>query len=129
MIDENLLQAFMTLMLCVLGLGVILYFVKRYTAKIAPQTQTVSMKVLGRLPLPKANIYTIQAGDRILIIGTTDHSITTLADITSHQAVSPQNSNVIPTQAHVPDNSSGINPTDNLSFSAFIQSIPHRQKN
>jgi flagellar biogenesis protein FliO len=129
MIDENLLHAFLTLMLCVAGLGIVLFIVKRYSAKIAPHKQTVDMKILGRLPLQKANIYTIQAGERTLIIGTTDHSITTLADITS--PASATSSLPAPSVSAQPskDNST-IDPTaDNLSFAAFLQSISHRRKN
>ncbi len=128
MIDENLLHAFLTLMLCVLGLGVILFLVKRYSAKIAPQKQMVDMKILGRLSLQKANIYTIQAGDKTLVIGTTDHSITTLADISTTTSTNPIPTGKTPLQALPPENSPA-EPTDNLSFSAFLQSISHRRKN
>ncbi len=130
MIDENLLHAFLTLMLCVLGLGVVLFIVKRYSAKIAPHKQTVDMKILGRLPLQKANIYTIQAGDRTLVVGTTDHSITTLADITpviAPAATLPAGKAPV---HPAPQDTSPKDPTaDNLSFAAFLQSISHRRKN
>ncbi len=129
MIDENLLHAFLTLMLCVLGLGIVLFIVKRYSATIAPHKQTVDMKILGRLPLQKATIYTIQAGERTLIIGTTDHSITTLADITPATSMTP--SLPVPAAAaQTSTDNSPIDPTaDNLSFAAFLQSISHRRKN
>ncbi|MFN8361387.1 MAG: flagellar biosynthetic protein FliO [Candidatus Kapaibacterium sp.] len=134
MIDENLLHAFLTLMLCVLGLGVVLFLVKRYSAKISPQKQTVDMKVLGRLSLQKATVYTIQAGDRILVVGTTDHSITTLADITPDAAASKQidtrSAALGALAAPIQEAPPSPDPTaDNLSFAAFLQSISHRRKN
>lgn len=122
MIDETLLRTFLTLLLCVAGLGIVLVFVKRYSSKIAPQRQSIELKAVGRLPLQKGAVYAIQAGGRTLLLGATDHSINLIADITSDQPQIPtspslEHSSVLPAEV-----------SDSLSFGSFLQSISVKPK-
>ncbi len=125
MIDETLLRTFLTLLLCVAGLGVVLFFVKRYSSKIAPQRQMFDLKAVGRVSIHKGAVYAIQAGSKTLLIGATDHSINLIADISSEQSLTPtappsslEHSVVLPPET-----------SDSLSFSAFLQSISVKGRN
>ncbi|MBS1538087.1 MAG: flagellar biosynthetic protein FliO [Bacteroidetes bacterium] len=123
MIDETLLRAFLTLLLCVAALGVVLFIVKRYSSKIAPQRTSLDLKAIGRLPLHKGAVYAIQVGNRTLLIGATEHSINLLTDITEDQT------QVLPNTSHIDDTHSiAIEPSSSLSFGSFIQSIAQRPK-
>jgi len=123
MIDETLLRAFLTLLLCVAGLAVVLFIVKRYSSKISPQRSTLELKAIGRLPLHKGAVYAIQVENRTLHIGATEHSINLITDITNEQ------SPILPPIPQSEDTHSlAIDPTTSLSFGSFIQSITQRPK-
>ena len=124
MIDDTLLRTCFTLLLCVAGLGAVLFFVKRYSSKIAPQRQTLDLKAIGRVSIHKGAVYAIQAGGRTLLIGATDHSINLIADISSEQS---QQVPLTPTSL---EHSIELPPetSDSLSFSSFLQSISMKPK-
>jgi flagellar biogenesis protein FliO len=120
MIDETLLRAFLTLLLCVAALGVVLVVVRRYSSKITPQRQSIELKAVGRLPVHKGAVYAVQAGGRTLLIGATDNSINLIADITEQSPLTitdsaPNQQSIIPPET-----------SDSLSFSSFLQSISQR---
>ena len=123
MIDETLLRAFLTLLLCVAGLGVVLFIVKRYSSKIAPQRTTLELKAIGRLPLHKGAVYAIQVGGRTLLIGATEHSINLLTDITEDQIQVLSNAHPVEDEHSIV-----VEPSASLSFGSFIQSIAQHPK-
>ncbi|MBI3259981.1 MAG: flagellar biosynthetic protein FliO [Ignavibacteriae bacterium] len=126
MIDDTLLRTFFTLLLCVAGLGAVLFFVKRYSSKITPQRQTIDLKAIGRVSIHKGAVYAIQAGGKTLLIGATDHSINLIADISSEQSqqvpLTPPSS--LEHSIELPPETS-----DSLSFSSFLQSISVKGRN
>lgn len=123
MIDDTLLRTFFTLLLCVAGLGAVLFFVKRYSSKITPQRQMLDLKAIGRVSIHKGAVYAIQAGSKTLLIGATDHSINLIADISSEQSPLTPPSSLEHSVVLPPETS------DSLSFSSFLQSISTKGKN
>jgi flagellar protein FliO/FliZ len=83
MLEPNLLKAFLTLMACAAVMGGILIVLKRYAKKKTMVTGGVELHVIARQALqPKAGVFIVKAGDKTLVLGVTEHNVTTLADIT-----------------------------------------------
>lgn len=81
--DATILKAFSLLALCVGGIGVLFYFLRKYSSKLTRNNNTTEMKVTGKLSLmPKSHLFIVKVGDRDLLLGVTDGSINTLAELT-----------------------------------------------
>jgi len=80
--DATILKAFSLLALCVGGIGVLFYFLRKYSSKLTRNNNTTEMKVTGKLSLmPKSHLFIVKVGDRDLLLGVTEGSINTLADL------------------------------------------------
>lgn len=114
MIEGTITETFLTLIAAVSVLGAILFLIKKYGNKINNNSNLIELKILAKMPLPpKNNIYIIKAADKTLLIGTSDKSISTLAEIDS------------PDSANVKIKSMKIKPEieeDSLSFTNFLKS-------
>jgi len=86
MLEPALLKAFFTLMLCVAVMGGALVLLKRYAKKKTAVTGGIDLQVISRQALqPKVSVFVVKAGDKTLVLGVTEHNVTTLADITEDQ--------------------------------------------
>ncbi len=86
--DPNVLNAFLTLSFIVVGLTVVLIIVKRYAAANTAKGDGPDIRVLHRLALqPKKSLCVVLVVDRILVLGLSDDSITTLAEISDQESV------------------------------------------
>lgn len=80
--DATIFKAFSLLALCVGGIGVLFYFLRKYSSKLTRNNNTTEMKVTGKLSLmPKSHLFIVKVGDRDLLLGVTEGSINTLADL------------------------------------------------
>lgn len=120
--DGNILNAFATLSLVVVALGVLLFILKKTALTKSAKEQIFDMKVLSKMQLnPKNHLYIVQAGEKRLLIGVSETGITPLselsdvttgAEINLNQAFSAPNKTTTKTKA-----------TDNsLSFKSFLKS-------
>jgi flagellar biogenesis protein FliO len=83
MMDDSLLHSFLSLVGLVAVLGIALYLVKRYAKKAKKKANSIELELISKLPVqPKTNLFIIKAGPKTLLIGASDHNITTLADLT-----------------------------------------------
>jgi flagellar biogenesis protein FliO len=81
--DATLLRAFFTLICCVAGLGALLFFVKKYVGRSKQKLQSLNLEIISRVSLQQKNhLYVVRAGTKTLLIGVSDHSVSTLADLT-----------------------------------------------
>lgn len=77
------MKAFLTLAGVVTLLALLLFFLKKLTVKAKKIPGSPELKVLSKTNLgPKSGIYLVRVGSRTLLIGSTDHNINTLADLT-----------------------------------------------
>jgi flagellar biosynthetic protein FliO len=132
MLDAEILKTFFTLGASVAALALILYFVKKYSKKRNNSQSSFNVQVLSRTTLqPKTQIYTIKVAERTLLVGVTDHNISTLADLSSKEnninadlpaikqlPVASRNSNKIINHTNLQKQTVD----DSLSFKAFLKS-------
>lgn len=128
--DSSIMNTFLTLTGAVLGLAIILFITKKAVNKSKSIGNHLELKVISKVQLhSKTFIYTVKAGTRTLLIGASDHAITTLADLSpqikQNQHPSPSSDNQA-AQA-VPKNKSQIE--DALSFRSFIMSGMKKREN
>lgn len=116
--DATILKAFALLSLCVGGMGLLFYYLKKYGTKLRDNNSQVELKVLGKASLqPKSHIFIIQAEGRKLLIGVTDHSINTLSDLTENSTETIKEIKTIESKSNP---NIGIS---DLSFSSFLKSV------
>ncbi len=126
--EGSVLKAFAILIGIVAGLGLLLYLVKKFGQKYRDPENQIDLKVMARVPLQsKSNLYVVRVSGRTLLIGSSDSSINTLADLTedfqnsskkSPQRKLPQKEMEKMYSQYRKQNPEG----DSLSFSNFIKS-------
>ena len=144
--DGSILKAFLTLGMIVAALGVTLFFVKKYVKKNKKVSGTDNLEIVSRISLqPKTHLFIVNVGDKKLLLGATDHSVNTLADLTSEgssgtdevdvekalqrlgrQAKSKMNK---PVNKVVSKMVPAIDDNDSLSFTSFLKSTFKKQVN
>lgn len=84
MVQDPMMNTFLSLLLIVGVLGGVLYFVKRIAIKSRQKNKDgLGMEVISRFALqPKTNLFVIKVGKKKLLIGANEHTISTLADLT-----------------------------------------------
>ncbi len=86
--EDALLRAFGALALVVLVLFVVLMALRRYTAQKFMQGDRSQFRLLGQLTIrPKQTIGLLLVGEKIVVVGMTEQSITPLTEITDPTAV------------------------------------------
>ena len=129
--EGSIIETFITLSAAVALLGIILLVVKKYGNKMNSGNSQIDLKVLAKLPLPpKNNIYLVKAGNKTLLIGANDKSITTLAELDENQL---DDSNLLKnaslSKKFKTDNISNENIGNPLSFSAFLKNTISKKSN
>ena len=86
MTDFALMKSFLMLSISVGVVGLILYFVKRYTKKINQSIHQVELTVISKLTLgPKKELIIVKAENKILLLGSTDTNINVISDLTDYK--------------------------------------------
>jgi flagellar biogenesis protein FliO len=133
--DDSILKAFGSLVTIVAVLGVILFFLKKYSKKMKKnKPDSINLEIVSKIALqPKTYLFIVKAGDKTLLVGANDHSISNIADLSE-----PQHDNRLPAQKSINYlNKSLVNTTQNhapaknikqketvdtdLSFGSFIK--------
>ena len=132
--DSSLINTFLAMMAMVAIFGGILLFVKKIVLKGKNSKNTSIVQVISKTVIqPKTSIYTIRAGSRTLLVGVTDHNITTLADLTED---SEQTSAGATSKSNFQNNLQNSamkqkmqNPSNELSFASFLKNTFKRSTN
>ena len=132
MIDDNILNAFISMGIIVLVLVAILILVKRFARKNKMGGADFDFKVLARLPLQaKAQATVIKVRGRTLLLGLTEQNVSLLADITEEDNIvtnSDKLESIFPTskskmrESLARASKSNSDLPNNLSFKAFVKS-------
>jgi flagellar biosynthetic protein FliO len=144
--DDTILKAFLSLITMVAAFAAILFVIKKIVVKNKQGVPGSDLKILSRIHLqPKANLYVVQAGDKKMIIGVTDHNVTAIGEIQDQQAIiSGESHSSVPMnykihqkansatksqsiQTNVPNRA--IENANPLSFKSFIASAFKRNVN
>lgn len=81
--DASILTSTLLMLLVVVFLSVILFVVKKMNLASKRGINSVTMQILSKLTIqPRVNVYIVKAGDKTLMLGVSDKSISTLADLT-----------------------------------------------
>ena len=132
MFDSNILNAFLSLSFLVLLLGGILFALKYLAKKRNKSTSDTQLEVISRVSLqPKTHMYIVKVGNKKLLIGATDNSISTLADLSEKKQISKSEEasldknlqtmlkrNSVKTDKVQPT----AQPSQSLSFKSFLKS-------
>ncbi|OGU38092.1 MAG: flagellar biosynthetic protein FliO [Ignavibacteria bacterium GWB2_35_12] len=79
--ESALLKSFLSLVLLVAVLGIILLLIKRIVRKTKQKKQNSELSILTRMSLsPKAHLYIVQAENKKLLLGVTDHHVSLVHD-------------------------------------------------
>jgi flagellar biogenesis protein FliO len=117
--ESAIIETFITLAGAVAVLGLILFFIKKYTAKSRDESNAVELKILAKMPLPpKNNLYVIKAAGKTLLIGASEKSISTLSELDS------DGKNIHSTTKSIkkPEKLIEQSEEDALTFSSFLKS-------
>lgn len=118
--DATLLQAVVVIIISIVVLSVIAFGIRRF-ASSRSIAGNLPIRVIARQPLGnKAFLVIADIGNKRLLLGVTDHSVTLLATITPPP--SPTQPATKPPMAGAPSQS---NPAE-LSFRAYLSSIFQR---
>jgi flagellar biogenesis protein FliO len=91
MFDSSVLQSFLPLILLVGFLGGVLFLLKKLSLKAKSKKSEFILNVISKTTIqPKTHLYIVQAASRFLLLGVSDHSVTTLADLTDELKSSDQ---------------------------------------
>jgi len=120
MFNDPIWNTFASLLLLVGVLAGILFYVKKIALKYSKNKfNATGVEILSKMPLQtKTNLYIIKVNNKKLLIGVTENSIQTLADLTDENDLQQQityknrKENIAPTKK--------TNIEDNLSFKAFL---------
>ena len=128
-----MLNAFLNLGFVVLVLGLALYFLKRMNKKKKNFKGQPDLQIVSKLSLQAKNhLYIVKADDKTLLIGATDHNITTLADLSDRSIENINLMNKLNSQETLllknsktktlPKQKIEENPSNSLSFKTFLKS-------
>ncbi len=94
--DASIVSTFLTLSAVVSLFGLVLFFLKRYLKNNPRSGRGGFLQVLGRASLqPKTHIFLVRAGSRTLLVGVSDGSISTLADLTDDYGGGSQTNEIV----------------------------------
>lgn len=121
MLENPLMNAFITLILTVGGLGLALFLVKRYSHKINKSSNEDKMRVNAKLSLsPKTHVYILEVEGRRLLVGSNDNSISTLAELDIKENSTPK--------LETPNIETTLQEHENdLSFKSFLKTAIGKQ--
>ncbi|MBX3044529.1 MAG: flagellar biosynthetic protein FliO [Candidatus Kapabacteria bacterium] len=117
--DGNILNAFATLSLVVVALGVLLFIVRKFVNGKNQKDQILDMKIISKMQLnPKNQLYVVQAGNKKLLLGVSESGIRNLTDLGIEDI--PKVNTVEPKPVN---HTSKVDvASDNLSFTTFLKS-------
>jgi len=135
MFDEPLLKSFLSLISLVGVLGIALFLLKRYTKKAKSKYNGIELNIISKTSVQaKSQLCIVQAGSKTLLLGITDHNITTLSDLTEDKTRSsfvPAKQSAASVKAGTLANQPVANKSNNrgnpLSFRNFLSTIVKKQ--
>ncbi|MFP4526927.1 MAG: FliO/MopB family protein [Candidatus Kapaibacterium sp.] len=130
--EAALLKTFFTLLIAVAALGGLLFIVKKISRRSASARDNVGLEVVSRLNLQqKSQLFVVKAAGRTLLIGATDRSINTLADLTDESREKSElqtgkdftfDKKIKPDQLRAIKMAASKGGSDQLSFASFLKS-------
>ncbi len=137
MIDNNLLNAFLSMGAIVLVLITFLFILKRIAKRKQSGGSSYDMKVIARMPLQqKSQIAIVDVQGKIFLLGLTEQNVNLLADLSEDKTFITKNENlenIFPTsnlkmqESLKKATSSNEMLNNDLSFKAFIKSTFDRK--
>lgn len=86
LIENPMLETFAILAAAVALLGIVLFLVKRYVAKVNNGTGVEQIKVISKVNLmPKNQIFIIEVNNKKLLIGVSEKNINLLKDLSENE--------------------------------------------
>lgn len=125
MFANPIYNAFLTMTISISVIIFILLALKKYSLKVRTLNNDLDMKIIAKLNLPpKSFLYIIQAGNKKILLGVAEKSITKLAELDDDMQIINQEEGV----EQVFDNINNLIPDmkkykANLSFSSFVKSV------
>ncbi len=100
---EPIFKAIITLLVSFVVIIGIYLLIRKYAGKMnAVKAGSDNMEILAKMSLPpKSYLYVVKAGNKKLLLGVTEKSIATLAELDSENAVISQNEDIPETFANV----------------------------
>jgi flagellar biosynthetic protein FliO len=121
--NGTIIKAFLILASSVGIIALMFYFLKRFTMKIKDPAGTLNMKIISRLHLgSKSNLYIVNSGQKTLLIGVTDHNISTLADLTDEDKNISQITTGFTRKSNISSSQTQLPVEESLSFKSFLKS-------
>ncbi len=122
--ESSMTEAFVTLVVSVLIIGVLLYLVRKYANNIKSSSNQVEINVISKISLmPKHHLFVIKAGSKKLLVGVSEKGITPIADLTKALNDDKEASKV---KEALKIRKGDFN-EESLSFSSFIKSAFNRK--
>ncbi len=127
--DSTMLQSLLTLIAGVGIIGLMFFFLKKYTLKAQNSSNKMNLKVVSKLPLqPKSSLFVVEAGDKTLLIGVSEKNINLISDLSekgNNAVPDSTNSKNLPAKIKAPE----VKMPESLSFKNFLKSAINRPKN
>lgn len=91
MIEESILNAFLSLMGIILLLGGVLFALKKVAKNKPKNKNSIDLEIMSKLAInAKTHLFVVKAGEKTLLIGTSDHNVTTLSELDNHSVDVPE---------------------------------------
>lgn len=124
--DGSILKSFAILLASVGIVFLVLVALKRVSKRFSQSGNSVELKVLSKLALqPKNHLYIVEADGKTLLLGVSEKSINTLAELSDSQRISSFSTTKPKSKKAFPDMLDTV-PTleknDDLSFMSFLKS-------
>lgn len=125
MFEDSILKAFTTLAICVAGLGALLFILKKVNKKSKLLSgNSVDLQVVSRISLqPKTSLFVVKAGQKTLLVGATEKSVSAIADLTEAPLPNAFSAGkTLNNSAIKPKSANEISSVDSpLSFKSFLK--------
>jgi len=122
MLNDPILNTFFSLLLIVAVLAGILFYVKKLALKYSKNKfNSTGVEILSKIPLqPKTNLFVVKVYNKKLLIGVSENSIQTLAEITDEGDIKPQLINKKLKSVKSKASTKELRLEDSLSFREFL---------
>jgi flagellar biogenesis protein FliO len=126
--DSTMLQSLLTLVAGVGIIGLMFYFLKKYTLKAQNTSGKLNLKIVSKLHLqPKSSLFVIEAGEKTLLIGVSEKNVSLITDLSDENQKIISQSEEIRKNLPAKTYQENTNLPESLSFKNFLKSAINKQ--
>lgn len=130
--EAAIMKAVLTLAISFIAILGLYFLIRKYASKVGNIKSDTNIDIISKISLPPKNfLYVVNIGNKKLLLGVNDKSVTTLADLSDVVAKNDTTDETVTESGNITTDDFTM-PTRNnyqqkeLGFSSFIKSIFHK---